>query len=161
MSYPNIKFRIRQNGTGTVLATVQLGRDDSGNPIPAEWSAKEDQYLAKIEVRVLVTHEAASPSNPEHAAAESRRRVVESMAQLKSDLKLYPISVRTMARGYAYIPNIHNNFGDLVLETLSGVAVLLDNCVAESVQIVDDESRTSGIVYSVVFVRPAAHQTAG
>lgn len=146
-----INWLRKNNGTGSVLATVKLALDE-GSETLAEFFQVADPNLTKYEVRAhffpdITSSDAASYN-------EARRLTVRRLDELKVSLQYRPSIVRTGARGISYIPNIHNNFGDLVMVTASGPSVILDNCCLFDSNIVDDVG-VNGVTLSLVFARVA------
>ena len=73
---------------------------------------------------------------------------------LKSALNFRVPQVRPLARGKVSVPNIYDNFGDLVYDEGSPNVVILDNCTLFDVSI-DDDGLSRGVTLVLTFGRPA------
>lgn len=146
-----IKFVRRSNGTGAILSTTWLSID-ANVPIPSDYRQDPDQVLSKYSVRVhyFTSIDLSDPG----AAREARRLVVARLNDLKSDLRWRgsPV-VRQLGRGKATMPNIYDNFGDLVMTSTSGDSMLLNNCVLFDSTIEDDSAMVAGIALRLTFAR--------
>ena len=146
-----LKFIRRSGGTGAILSTTYLSMDGA-TPLPSDYGQDPDTVLTKYRVRV---HYFTSISLSSAASArEARRLVVERLDDLKQSLlwRGVPI-VRQLGRGKATMPNIYDNFGDLVMTSASGDSLLLDNCVLYESGIDDDAEMVEGIALRLVFAR--------
>lgn len=146
-----IKFVRRSNGTGAVLSTTSLSID-SGTAIPSDYRQDPDQVLSKYSVRVHY-FTSIDLSDPD-AAREARRLVVARLDNLKSVLRWRgsPV-VRQLGRGKAIMPNVYDNFGDLVMASLSGDSTLLNNCTLFDATVDDDTAMVAGIALRLTFAR--------
>lgn len=146
-----LKFRRRSGGTGAVLSETYLSVDGA-TPIPSDYAQDPDPVLTRYSVQAhYFTSIDLSDAN---AAREARRRVVARLDELKASLRWrgQPI-VRTLGRGKATMPNVYDNFGDLVMASASGDSLLLNNCALYDASIVDDSARVQGIAVRLTFAR--------
>jgi len=144
-----LKFVRRTDGTGGVLDQTTLALDAS-TPLPSDFKQVPDPVLTKIQVDALFFPSTALTSEDNWQAA--RRAAVARLEVLRSALKYRPVQVKNMARGVAVIPNVHQNFGDLVQVAENGVTenVILENCcLLESS--VDGPAGVPGIVCVLIF----------
>lgn len=146
-----IKFLRRSGGTGAVLATTYLSLDGA-TPIQSDYRQDADPVLTRYSVRAHY-FTSIDLSNAD-AAREARRLVVERLDNLKSALgwRGAPV-VRQLGRGKARMPNIYDNFGDLVMTSASGDSLLLDNCTLFDSAVEDDAAMVEGIVLRMTFAR--------
>lgn len=146
-----IKFKRRTNGTGGILSTTSLSIDGS-TPIPSDYRQEADGALTKY---VVLAHYFTSLDlGVPDIAREARRLVVARLDTIKSALlwRGAPI-VRQLGMGKAFMPNVYNNFGDLVASSTTGDSLLLDNCVLYDAGIEDDQAMVEGIVLRLTFAR--------
>lgn len=146
-----IKFKRRSGGTGALLSTLSLSLDGS-TAIPSSYRQEPDPVLTKYAV-IAHYFSPLDLSNPD-IAREARRLVVERLDSLKVNLvwRGQPI-VRPLGRGKAYMPNVYDNFGDLVATSTTGDSLLLDNCTLFEATIDDDQAMVEGIVLKLTFAR--------
>lgn len=148
MSFWTVKFKQRTNGNGAVNTVTTLALSDTAGSLPAEFVAVADPLLKKVAVRV---HYFPSDSSSYLAA---RRAAVLRADALKSALNFRVPQVRPLARGKVSVPNIYDNFGDLVYDEGSPNVVILDNCTLFDVSI-DDDGLSRGVTLVLTFGRPA------
>lgn len=146
-----IKFKRRSGGTGAILLTTSLSVDGA-TPIPSDYRQEPDAVLTKY--AVLVHYFTALDLGVPDIAREARRLVVARLDALKSALlwRGTPI-VRQLGMGKAYMPNVYDNFGDLVAASTTGDSLLLDNCTLFDASIEDDQMMVEGIVLKLTFAR--------
>lgn len=149
MSY--LKFVRRTDGTGSVLDQTTLALDAS-TPLPSDFKQVPDPVLTKIQVEALFFPSTALSTEDNYQLA--RRQAVARLEALRSALKYRPVQVKNMARGVAVIPNVHQNFGDLVQIAEDGTteAAILENCCLLESSI-DGPANVPGIVCVLVFGR--------
>lgn len=152
------KFVRRTNGTGTVLSTTQLGSVE-GDPCPAAFFAYPEGPLSMVRVQVHYFSAPASDS-PAHLAA-ARLAASAYLDSLRLALLHQEPVVHNLPRGRAVMPNIGNNFGDLIYYTdlldasgLSGTTILA-NCTLFSASVVDDPG-IEGLTLDLVFGKVSA-----
>lgn len=146
-----LKFLRRSGGTGLILSTTYLSVDGA-SPLVSDYGQDPDPVLTKYRVRCH--YFTAIDLSDANAAREARRQVVDRLDTLKQTLlwRGNPI-VRSLGRGKARMPNIYDNFGDLVMTSASGDSLLLDNCTLYESGIEDDAAMVEGIVLRLVFAR--------
>jgi len=146
-----LKFRRRTGGTGAILSETYLSVDGAA-PIPSDYAQDPDPSLTRYSVYAHYFTD-VDLSNP-NSAREARRRVVARIDELKSALgwRGQPI-VRQLGRGRASMPNVYDNFGDLVMTSASGDSLILDNCALLDASIADDSARVQGIAIRLTFAR--------
>lgn len=153
---PMIRFVLKENGTGSVISTTKLGLDDT-TEVPCEFRAVPDQVLNKVEVRC---HYFPGTTVTDGATFNTARAlVVARMEALKVALRWKPPVVKPMARGVAVMPNVFNNFGDLVQAATNGSATttnILTNCTLVDAAVVDDDAAINGITLSLTFGKVSA-----
>ena len=160
MIAPSLRWKRRNNGTGSVLSTVHLGSDEGSSECPGEWYAEPQGPLARVVCDVL--YFAPEPSDTDTARAAARQLAVARLEALRTSLLHSPMVVKPMARGKYKSVNVHNNYGDLVYAVTSTSpateATILSNCTLEEASVVDD-SRTRGVILRLVFARVSdSHQ---
>ncbi len=140
-------FQLKTDGTGgNIGSAIQLGKDETlaTTPVASAVFPIADDTLRKVQVQ---THFFATGANDD----VRRRRCVEYLEALKVACRFKPVEVRTLARGAAFIPNIHQNFGKLVqIGTTTGD--LLDNCCLLEATILSDDG-IAGFTIGLTFGR--------
>ena len=129
--------------------TVLLGLDEL-SAVECTWYPVSEGPVQKV--RVDTFYFAQAPASETEVA--TRRAAVTAYAEsLRTALLFRPPIVKQLARGAAFIPNIHDNFGDL--ETVAPTPlVILETCVVFDVEVVDDDG-IHGIGISVTFGKVA------
>lgn len=132
MPFWTVKFKHRTGGTGTVNTITVLAVDDTVGNLPADFVAVADPQLRKVAVRA---HYFPSASL---SRQDARRACVQRADDLKTALNFRVPIVHQLARGKVKVPNLYDNFGDLVHNAGSPETVILDNCTLFDVSIEDD-----------------------
>lgn len=148
MSFWTVKFKQRTGGTGTVNTVTTLALSDDTGGLPADFVTVADPLLRKVAVRVHY-FPAASLSR-----ADARRSCVARADALKSSLNFRVPTVHPLARGKVAVPNLYDNFGDLVHNAGSPETVILNNCTLFDVTI-DDDGLADGCTLVLTFGRPS------
>lgn len=160
MIAPSLRWKRRNNGTGSVLSTVHLGSNEGDTECPGDWYADPQGPLARVVCDVLFF--APDPADTDTARAAARQLAVARLEALRTSLMHSPLVVKPMARGKYKSVNVLNNYGDLVYAVTSTSpvteVVILSNCALEEASVLDDP-RTTGIVLRLVFARVSdSHQ---
>lgn len=146
-----LKFRRRSGGTGAILSETYLSVDGA-TPIASDYAQEPDPVLTRYSV--FAHYFTGIDLSDPNAAREARRRVVDRIDELKSALGWRgPPIVRQLGRGRATMPNVYDNFGDLVMASASGDSLLLNNCALYDAGIADDSARVQGIAIRLTFAR--------
>lgn len=148
-----LRWQNRTNGTGTILSTVDLSVDGS-TAISGDYTPVPDEILNKVQVRAFYF-----PSGDETTEYDSNRAAIAGRVEaLKTALKFKPPTVKRLARGVAVMPNIYNNFGDLVYGPSSPYTVILANCCLLDIS-VEEDTNASGMSILMTFGKVAAALT--
>lgn len=138
-----LRFDRRSGGTGSVLSSTWLGHDAAlgtghehkiaGNV----FTAHEGPY---INARAVVFYFPTTPTTPDTFAA-ARQAIAGRADALAAALLFRPPVSKELARGAAVMPNIHDNFGDLVAADPDGNPdrVILANCTLASIEVEDPD----------------------
>ncbi|HLO42637.1 MAG TPA: hypothetical protein VK176_16560 [Phycisphaerales bacterium] len=147
----HLKFIRKTDGTGSTLSTTVLALDGT-DPLPCDYQQVPDAVLTKIQVKALYFSATAITTQDSHQAA--RRAVVARLEVLRDALCYKPVTVKQLARGVAVIPNVHQNFGDLVEMNEDGTTanVILANCCLLEAS-VEDSGVVPGLAVVLVFGR--------
>lgn len=132
-----IQWINRTDGTGAIIGTHDLGYDDdaSGNiQYHSTFRVLDEGPLVKYVVQTFYWH--TDPTTEAEVIA-ARAAAMAYLDDLKATLRYREPVVRDLARGRVHLPNIHQNFGELVVSG-TGAATLLTNCTLFDAQVTDD-----------------------
>lgn len=152
-----LRFDIKTGGTGTVETSVWLSWDetlDSGSEghVHGEFTLTPDGMLVRA---VCAAYYFAADPETADEEVTARQSATAHADDLKASLRFRPPIVKELARGAVVLPNIHNNFGDLVaVDTEGGDHVVLANCTCSGVEI-EDDPKIHGVRYLVSFTKAA------
>jgi hypothetical protein len=151
-----LKFKRRAGGDGAVLSETWLSYDASRSPtysVPGVVTIQVEPGLERTIAECLIA--AALPVDTAGAAA-ARANILARLSSLRSALLLRPFQVIAHPRGYLSIPNVHDNFGDLVaVAPDNSETVLAAKCVPERLEVVDDIGLYA-IKIAIAFLRVTA-----
>lgn len=146
-------FRFRmKSASGSHKKTVPLGIDDPESSWlgELEYFGRDKLTLARVRVWMPNDHGDTTLLNIQ-AKAEG----------IRNDCEFKPPLVKDLPRGFAYMPNVHTNFGDLYVHTsyvssssTSGTVVLSDCCMMEPPRVFDSLN-DGGVGMEFVFGRVA------
>ena len=148
MAFTTIKFKQRAGGTGALGTVTVLAVSDTAGNLPCDYVAVADPLLKKVAVRAHYFPADALSYDACRRAAVLRRDALLSALNYR-----VPI-VRPLARGKVAVPNLYDNFGDLVYDSGSPNVVILDNCTLFDIT-VDDDGLARGVTLVLTFGRAA------
>lgn len=147
-----VRFRIRNNGTGSHRKTVPLTIDDGEAAWLWDFTYTGQGLLTVARVRVWMPND--------HGDTELLN--VQAKAEgIRNDCEFKPPVIKSLPRGKGIMPNLHDNFGDLVIHTShidssSSVGdVLLDNCTLLEPPRIFDTLNENGVGMEFKFARIA------
>lgn len=140
-----IRFDRRDGGTGTVLDTTYLGKDDTITgtaqekaQIPMGFSMTAADRLTKISVEGMYFDADLNMTTDQRQARLNAAKWVED---IRAACVFTPPTYRELPRGKALMVNVANNFGDVVADKITPSGhdlVLLSNCCLLAAEVTDD-----------------------
>lgn len=147
-----IRFRIRNGGTGSHRKTVPLTIDDTESAWLYDFTYTGQGLLTVAKVRVWM---------PNDHGDTTLLNVQAKAEGIRNDCEFKPPIIKALPRGKGIMPNIHDNFGDLVIHTShidsssSTGTVLLDNCTLIEPPRIFDSMNENGVGMEFKFGRIA------
>lgn len=148
-----LRFKRRTNGTGSVVSTTNLGADGASE---CRGTYTLDTQGGILIARCRIFYFASTALDSEANVASARKAALAYIDTLQNSLVYRPPIVKPIARGKIVMPNIHDNFGDLVylLTDGSGETTILSNCTLADIKVADDPG-VEGIAIDLVFQKPS------